>query len=187
VADGGGAAAARAVVGGAAAVVVAVAVGAAVAGGDRLARCLRDTAALGAGLGFRPSFRADLFRQRAQVDFLEITADHYFKAPPEKLDELDLLAAHFPLVPHGLDLSLGSAEGIDPRYLDQFAALIERISPPWWSEHLAFTRAAGVSIGHLATLPYTREAVDAVVRNVEVVRRTIGVPLIFARWTRRHS
>jgi uncharacterized protein len=140
-------------------------------------------AALGAGLGFRPSFRADLFRRRAEVDFLEITADHYFNAPPEKLDELDLLAAHFALIPHGLDLSLGSAEGIDAAYLDQFAALIERISPPWWSEHLAFTRAGGISIGHLAALPFTHEAVDAVVRNVESVRRAIDVPLILENIT----
>ena len=166
---------------GAAAAGVAVAAGAAV-GGDRHGLA-PDVAALGVGLGFRPSFRADLFRQRAQVDFLEITADHYFNAPPEKLDELDLLAAHFPLIPHGLDLSLGSAEGIDPAYLDQFATLIERVSPPWWSEHLAFTRAGGVSIGHLAALPHTHEAVDAVVRNVEVVRRATEVPLVLENVT----
>jgi uncharacterized protein len=138
---------------------------------------------LGVGLGFRPSFRADLFRQRDQVDFLEITADHYFKAPPEKLAELDLLAAHFPLIPHGLDLSLGSAEGVDAAYLELFAALVARVSPPWWSEHLAFTRAGGVSIGHLAALPFTREAVDAVVRNVETVRCAIDVPLILENIT----
>jgi uncharacterized protein len=144
---------------------------------------LSEGPALGVGLGFRPSFRADLFHQRDQVDFLEITADHYFKATPEKLAELDLLAAHFPLIPHGLDLSLGSAEGIDGVYLDSFAALIGRVSPPWWSEHLAFTRAGGASIGHLAALPFTRDAIDAVVRNVETVRRAIDVPLILENIT----
>jgi uncharacterized protein (UPF0276 family) len=137
----------------------------------------------GAGLGFRPAFRADLFRQRSQVDFLEITADHYFTAAPEKRDELDLLAAHFPLIPHGLDLSLGSADGLDAAYLDKLAALIARISPPWWSEHLAFTRARGVSISHLAALQLTHEAVDAVVRNVETARRAIDVPLILENIT----
>jgi uncharacterized protein (UPF0276 family) len=138
---------------------------------------------LGVGLGFRPPFRADLFRNRGQVDFLEITADHYFDATPEKRDELDLLAAHFTLIPHGLDLSLGSAEGIDGAYLDRFAALVERLDPPWWSEHLAFTRAGGLSIGHLATLPSTREVVEVVARNVEACRRRIGVPLILENIT----
>lgn len=142
-----------------------------------------EGAALGAGLGFRPSFRSDLFRHRSGVDFLEITADHYFGGAPEKLDELDLLAAHFPLIPHGLDLSLGSADGIDAAYLDRFAALLARISPPWWSEHIAFTRAGGVAIGHLAALPFTHEAVDVLVRNVERVRRVIDIPLILENIT----
>ncbi len=142
-----------------------------------------DAPALGSGLGYRPQFRADLFANRESVDFLEIIADHYFDASREKSAELDLLAAHFPLVAHGLDLSIGSADGIDSRYLDKLAALIERIDPPWWSEHLCFTRAGGVSIGHLAALPYTQEAIDVVARNVESVRRRIKAPLILENIT----
>ncbi len=138
---------------------------------------------LGVGLGFRPPLLAELFRSRDRVDFLEVTADHYFDAPREALDELDLLAAHFPLIPHGLDLSLGSAEGVDGAYLSKFASLVDRLDPPWWSEHLSFTRAGGVSIGHLATLPYTREAVEVVARNVEAVRRRIDAPLILENVT----
>lgn len=133
---------------------------------------------LGVGLGFREPFRSDLFLHRSQVDFLEITADHYFKASPEKLRELDLLAAHFTLIPHGLNLSLGSAEGVDPEYLEQFARLVRRLNPPWWSEHIAFTHADGIEIGHLAPLPLTREAVRTVSRNIETVRKKIETPLI---------
>jgi uncharacterized protein (UPF0276 family) len=142
-----------------------------------------DAPALGSGLGYRPQFRADLFAHRHEVDFLEIIADHYLDASKEKLAELDLLRAHFPLVAHGLDLSIGGAEGVDSRYLDKVAALIERIDPPWWSEHLCFTRAGGVSIGHLASLPYTQEAIDVVARNVEYVRRRIKAPLILENIT----
>jgi uncharacterized protein (UPF0276 family) len=133
---------------------------------------------LGVGLSFRSSFRAELFAARERVDFLEIVADHYFDAPREKLDELDLLADHFPLVPHGLDLSLGSAEGVDPAYLDKFAALIERIKPAWWSEHIAFTRAGGIHIGHLAALPRNEEAIETLARNVKAAQRAISVPLL---------
>lgn len=138
---------------------------------------------LGVGLGFRAPMLADLFHRRDRVDFLEVTADHFFDASRETLGTLDLLAAHFPLIPHGLDLSLGSADGIDPAYLGRFADIIERLDPPWWSEHLAFTRAGGVSIGHLASLPYTREAVEVVARNVEAVRRRIDAPLILENVT----
>ncbi|WP_330084705.1 DUF692 domain-containing protein [Methylocystis iwaonis] len=142
-----------------------------------------EAPALGSGLGYRPPFRADLFANRSRVDFLEIIADHYFDAPKEKLAELDLLRAHFPIVAHGLDLSVGSAEGIDSAYLEKFARLIERIDPPWWSEHLCFTRAGGVDIGHLAALPYTQEAIDVVARNVETVRARISAPLLLENIT----
>jgi len=142
-----------------------------------------ETPTLGSGLGYRPQFRADLFAHREEVDFLEIVADHYLDAPREKLDELDLLKSHFPLVAHGLDLSIGGAEGLDTRYLDKTAAVIERIDPPWWSEHLCFTRAGGVSIGHLASLPYTQETIDVVARNVERVRSRIRTPLILENVT----
>jgi uncharacterized protein (UPF0276 family) len=142
-----------------------------------------DLPVLGVGIGFREPFLSDLFHHRDGVDFLEITADHYFDAPPEKSAELDLLASHFPIIPHGLDLSLGSAEGVDDGYLGAMADIVERLDPPWWSEHIAFTRAGGVSIGHLAPLPWTHEAVDVVVRNVERVQSQIRKPLILENIT----
>ena len=144
---------------------------------------IRDLPVLGVGIGFREPFRIELFRNRDRVDFLEITADHYFDATREKHAELELLADHFPIIPHGLDLSLGTAEGIDDDYLAAMAGLVNKLNPPWWSEHIAFTRAAGVSIGHLAPLPWTREAIDVVVRNVEKVRRRISAPLILENVT----
>ena len=133
---------------------------------------------LGVGLGFRAPFRADLFRHRGRVDFLEIIADHYLDAPADKERELELLAEHFTLIPHGLDLSLGSADGLDGDYLRKLTGLIRRLDPPWWSEHLSFTRAGGWPIGHLSPLPFTREAVDVVCRNIATVRRHLDIPLI---------
>jgi uncharacterized protein (UPF0276 family) len=134
--------------------------------------------ALGVGLGFREPFRGDLFLRRGQVDFLEITADHYLDAPPHKERELELLAEHFTLIPHGLNLSLGSAEGLDLEYARKLTGLVERLNPPWWSEHIAFTGAGGRDIGHLSPLPHTREALDTLCRNIAEVRRRLDVPLI---------
>lgn len=133
---------------------------------------------LGVGLGYRQPLRADLFRQGGSVDFLEITVDHYLDASREKERELKLLAEHFTLIPHGLNLSLGSAEGLDNEYVRKVTALVQRLDPPWWSEHIAFTRAGRREIGHLTPLPHTREAIDAVCRNIAEVRRYLEVPLI---------
>jgi uncharacterized protein (UPF0276 family) len=138
---------------------------------------------LGVGLGFREPFKSDLFLNRQQVDFLEIVAEHYLDAPVQKQQELEILAAHFPIIPHAINLSLGSAEGLDTDYLRKLAALIKQLNPPWWSEHISFTKAGGVDIGHLSPLPYTKEAVEVLCRNIAQVRRFIDVPLILENIT----
>lgn len=133
---------------------------------------------LGVGLGFREPYRADVLLNRDRIDFLEITADHYFGPSTTKRDELELLADHFTLIPHGLGLSLGSAEGLDRVYRDRLIDLVRRLDPPWWSEHVAFTRAGGVDIGHLAPVPWSREALDVLAANIGEVQALTDIPLI---------
>lgn len=138
---------------------------------------------LGVGIGFRPQFKTEVFLNRSRIDFLEITSDHYIDSPPKKLGELELLAEHFPLIPHSLDLSLGSAEGVDEEYLEKLADVIAAARPAWFSDHICFTRSGGVKIGHLAPVPFTEEALGVFVRNVEKVKKRIPVPLILENIT----
>ena len=144
---------------------------------------MRNLPKLGVGVGFREQFRADLFLHQAEIDFLEITADHYLDATALKLEELELLKQHFPLVPHGLNLSLGSAEGVDAKYLEKFAALVEKLEPAWFSEHICFTKSGGVDIGHLAPLAFTRESLAVLKRNIRRVKEFIKTPLILENIT----
>jgi len=144
---------------------------------------LKNLAKLGIGLGFREQFRASVFLNQDKIDFLEITTDHYIDAAPQKLEELKLLKEHFPLIPHSLDLSLGSAEGIDEDYLEKVARLVEFTEPEWFSDHLCFTKSGGVKIGHLAPVPYTNEAVDVFVRNISKVKARIKTPLVLENIT----
>lgn len=138
---------------------------------------------LGVGVGFRAPFKSDLFLHRSEVDFIEITVDHFLDRGKEGDEELTLLADHFTIIPHGLDLSLGSAEGLNERYLEKVAKIVATVRPPWWSEHIAFTRAGGIEIGHLSPLPFTHEAVDVLATNVEMARRSIDAPLILENIT----
>lgn len=144
-----------------------------------IAPSLSDPPILGVGIGYRSPFRSGLFRDPSAVDFLEITIEHFLDATDARIDELRLLARHFPLTPHGLNLSLGSAEGIDRGYVEKVAAFLRSLtpSPPWWSEHIACTRTDGIDIGHLAPLPFTREAVDVVCRNLQAVREIVDSPI----------
>jgi uncharacterized protein len=135
------------------------------------------------GLGFREQLKAEIFIHQKEIDFLEITADHYFDSTPQKLAELKLLKQHFPLIPHGLNLSLGSAEGIDESYLEKLVQLVESVEPEWFSEHICFTKSGGTEIGHLAPVPYTRELVDVLIRNIARVKSVIKTPLILENIT----
>lgn len=138
---------------------------------------------LGVGLGYRRPFRSGLFEHRDAVEFLEITIEHFLDPDETTARELDLLRRHFPLIPHGLNLSLGTAEGLDPVTLDHYAELINTLAPPWWSEHIACTRAGGLEIGHLSPLPRTREAMAALVKNIAEARRRIPAPLLLENIT----
>lgn len=138
---------------------------------------------LGVGLGYRDSYRTDVFRNLSQIDFLEITADHFFDPKPQSSELLNLLSKHIPVIPHGLALSLGSADGLDLEYLKKLKELIHRVDPPWWSEHIAFTRAGGIDIGHLTPLPKTRESLRCLKGNIRVAMDEIGKPLILENIT----
>lgn len=138
---------------------------------------------LGVGLGYRQAFRSTLWEYRESIDFLEVIADHFFDASYDQQIELDLLKRHFRLVPHGLALSLGSAEGIDRDYLQRFASLVDCLAPPWCSDHIAFTRANGIDIGHLVPLPKTRATLRVLRDNLKRVQDRIQVPLILENIT----
>ncbi len=138
---------------------------------------------LGVGLGFRSPFLHDLFSHRASIGFLEIVADHYMDPIPMKRSERELLGNNFPLIPHGLAMSLGSAEGLDESYLRQFANLVHELNPSWCSDHIAFTRASGIDIGHLTPLPKTRVALRVLRDNIRRFQESIGTPLILENIT----
>jgi uncharacterized protein len=138
---------------------------------------------LGIGIGYREQLKSELFLNKEIIDFLEIIGDRYLDTNQFLERELSSLAANFPLIPHFINLSLGSAEGIDLDYLTKIAKLVKQLDPPWWSEHLCFTKAGGVDIGHLAPLPYTQEAVDIVCRNIKQVQSYLDIPLILENIT----
>lgn len=138
---------------------------------------------LGVGMGYRDVYAKEVFEHADEIGFLEITADHFLDAPKDRRKFLDRLRERFTLIPHGLDLSLGSAEGLNRPYLAKLAELVALVRPPWWSEHICFTQSGGVEIGHLAPVPFSREGLEALCENVRVATDTIERPLILENIT----
>src|SRR3954447_2316193 len=121
------------------------------------------------GLGFRPEIAGDLLRSPRCVDFVEVVAEACFASPAAHREAV-AVSRVWPVVPHGVKLSLGSAEGIDVDRARRLGALAREVRAPAVTEHVAFVRAGGREIGHLTQVPLTREMVRVVARNVAVAR-----------------
>lgn len=126
--------------------------------------------ARGVGIGYRPGAHAETLRHLGELDFLEVISDAFFRNPRGA----EALASLTTVVPHSLGLSVGSST--DDAYLERVAGIVEATRPPWHSDHLAYTRADGVSTGHLAPVPRSDEALRVVVANVKRVQARIGTP-----------
>ena len=138
---------------------------------------------LGVGMGYRDPLSHQILSNKTEIDFLEVTADHFLSSTEHRKKFLDKLSSEYVLIPHGLNLSLGSAEGLNNEYLKDLSGLVKNLSPPWWSEHIAFTKAGDIEIGHLSPLPFNNESLSALCENIRIAREEIDVPLILENIT----
>ena len=130
----------------------------------------------GVGIGWRPEL-AGFVARRDRLGFAEVVAESLHDDRPLPAGLEALLARGVPVVPHGVRLSLGSAEEPDPARVVHLARLAERLGAPLVSEHVAFVRGGGLEAGHLLPVPRTREALGVVVANVRLAQAELGVPL----------
>jgi len=133
---------------------------------------------LGVGLGFRRPLARQIFDHSEEIDFLEIISEHYIAPTPFDSSELHQLARRFPLIPHGLSLSVGAAEPVEEDYLRHLARLVSRIGAPWWSDHLAMTRAGRIDIGHLAPIQQSEKMIAVVCENIARAKSRVAAPFI---------
>jgi uncharacterized protein len=134
---------------------------------------------LGFGLGLRPQHYADLLERPddapdPRVDWFEIISENYMSAGGRPLINLDRMRERYPMVMHGVSLSIGSVDPLDQDYLDSLKALAERVDPAWISDHLCWTGVDGVNLHDLLPLPYTEEALAYVVDRIGQVQDHLG-------------
>lgn len=127
-----------------------------------------------AGIGLRAPHYGELLERLPPLAFLEVHSENYFCDGGAPLAWLERFRAHYPLSFHGVGLSLGSADPLDERHLARLAALVRRFEPALVSEHLCWSSFGGRHANDLLPLPYTREALDHVVRRVGAVQERLG-------------
>jgi uncharacterized protein (UPF0276 family) len=137
----------------------------------------------GVGIGYRYEI-ADFIRANlARFDVLEITLDHCLGGSAASRAAIFDLVGQIPLTAHGIGLSIGTEAPLDLAYLDEIAALLDRLKARAYSEHLAFTRVSGRELGNLLPLPKTHAIAESVIANVRRVQSCICVPFLLENIT----
>ena len=132
----------------------------------------------GFGLGLRPQHYEEILSGPKRVDWFEVISENYMVDGGKPLHFLDRIRADYPMVMHGVSLSIGSTDPLNQDYLRQLKALADRIEPEWFSDHLCWTGVHGKNLHDLLPLPYTEEALGHVVDRVKQVQDHIGRPML---------
>ena len=126
-----------------------------------------------AGIGLRSPHLVEIARDRPVTGFLEIHAENYLGGSPA-LQTVERLRQDYEFSIHAVGLSLGSVDGLDDAHLGRLTALIERLEPALVSDHLSWSVTGGRYFNDLLPLPYTEEALQVVVRNVDRLQEKLG-------------
>ena len=129
---------------------------------------------LGYGLGLRKEHYETVLTERPNVDWFEIISENYMVDGGKPLDYLTRIREHYPMVMHGVSMSIGSTEPLNTQYLKKLKDLINRVEPEWFSDHLCWTGVNGLNMHDLMPLPYTEEAVTHVADRISQVQDYIG-------------
>ncbi|HUK02121.1 MAG TPA: DUF692 domain-containing protein [Steroidobacteraceae bacterium] len=129
---------------------------------------------LGFGLGLRTEHYEAVLAERPRIDWLEVLTENYLVPGGKPLDYLHRIGERYPLVMHGVSLSIGSTAPLDERYLREVKQLATRVRPRWISDHLCWTGVGGINLHDLMPLPYTEEALRHVAARVRRVQDDLG-------------
>jgi len=130
---------------------------------------------LGFGLGLRAEhYQEVLDRKPANVDWFEILSENYMIDGGKPLYFLDAIRRDYPMVMHGVSMSLGSADELNYDYLERLKALIDRVEPHWISDHLCWTGVDHKNMHDLLPLPYSEESIRHVADRISRVQDFLG-------------
>lgn len=133
---------------------------------------------LGYGLGLRSAYYQQILEQAPDVDWFEVISENFMVPGGKALYYLDAIAERYPLVMHGVSLSIGGPHALDRDYLIHLKQLAERVKPAWISDHLCWSRGNAHQLHDLLPLPYTEESLEYIAGRVAQVQDVLQRPLV---------
>lgn len=133
---------------------------------------------LGFGLGLRKEHYQYIIEHTPQVDWFEILSENYMVPGGKPLANLDKIRADYPMVMHGVSMSIGSTDPLNTHYLQGLKNLITRIEPFWYSDHLCWTHVNQTNSHDLLPLPYNEATINHLASRISQVQDFIGRPML---------
>jgi uncharacterized protein len=131
----------------------------------------------GVGLGVRWDFIDDLLAAKPTLDFVEVSPENYMGRGGYYDEALDRVAAEWPVVTHGLTMSIGGTDPLREDYLRGLRAFLDRVKSPWHSDHLCFSTFGGVVLHDLLPIPFKKAEVARVADRIKRAQDAIGRPM----------
>jgi uncharacterized protein (UPF0276 family) len=129
---------------------------------------------LGFGLGLRTDHYQEVLDTKPNVDWFEVISENFMIDGGKPKYFLHAIREHYPIVMHGVSLSIGSTDPLDMNYLRKLKVLINEVQPEWISDHLCWTGAHQTNTHDLLPLPYNEEAIDHLVERIQRVQDFLG-------------
>lgn len=134
---------------------------------------------LGFGLGLRSTHFEDIIQTQPNVDWFEIISENYMVEGGKPWHYLEKIRADYPIVMHGVSMSIGSVAPLNLQYLEKLKQLAEKVEPRWISDHLCFTSVGGINSHDLLPMPYTEESLTHLSSQIAKVQDYLGREMIF--------
>jgi hypothetical protein len=132
---------------------------------------------LGFGLGLRPPHYPDVFESRPAVDWFEIVSENFMDTDGRPKRNLARIKELYPVVMHGVALSIGTVDPLNSEYLKKLKSLADWLKPAWISDHLCWTGIAHRNTHDLLPVPYTDEALKHVIARIREVQDFLERPI----------
>ena len=133
---------------------------------------------LGIGVGLRTTHYGEILATRPAVDWFELITENYMDTRGRPLHIADQIAAAYPVVLHGVSLSIGSVDPLNEEYVRGVVELRDRLGARWVSDHLCWTGVNGRNSHDLLPMPCTEESLGHVADRIHRVQELLGAPLV---------
>mgnify|MGYP003133274790 FL=1 len=133
---------------------------------------------LGLGVGLRTVHFSHILEHRPEVDWFEIISENFMDSNGRPRAVLEQIAEHYPIVMHGVSLSIGSTDPLNREYLEKLKRLAEGMNARWISDHVCWTGVAGRNSHDLLPIPYNEATLSHLVERIGIVQDILERPLV---------